>query len=962
MGATIKKRLASVIGSDVTLNGDVVFAGDVKVEGRIHGNLQCGSLLLVKGGAIIGNVFAERVVICGRVAGSIDSPDIALKNGAIVEGAIHYQHLTVQGGAVLRGRSCPEEAPAEVPAKASQETKPVLAPLRIAGAGRAVLSVIRSIRLPSIPKPTFINPRRVLALRRVSIPAASFVRSISLPSIPRLNFVKPRRVSAPRSISTPAVSFVRSISVPSVPRPNFTKLRRALLLAYMSNTASNRFSITGMVARGFAETLRRIAVGLNSKPQTGPIVPPTYLSRPKKPKRFRRYRLQVFSPLANLTTVAALALFCVVRVYDPEPARTYPLSETLKVPSDRELVLLDARGKLFARRGGCVDAPVVYDEIPKHFVNALLAVEDRRFFIHFGIDPVGIARAAKSNYAAGKIVQGGSTITQQLAKISYLTPAKSFERKVKEAIAVLRLEGALEKKEILERYLSRAYFGEGCFGLRAAARHYFKRSVAKLTISQSATLVALLKSPSQLIQDKEALRRRENHVLDAMVDYGRLSADKRAKLKFANVRNSETRTFGAFYADWIADTTKVADDARYAPIPISTSFDARLQRAADAVVNGTLHRSGHRLNAGQAALVAMRPDGRVLAMVGGMNYRQSQFNRASQALRQPGSSFKAFVYLAALRAGGQPDMLVVDEPITIGDWSPRNYDGRFRGVMPLRRAFSSSINTVSVRLTQAVGPKQVATAARDLGITTTISDEDPSIALGTSEVTLLDLTSAYAAFAANAYPIKPWGIVSMGKGKAKRRDYSGKPPSGAGHWRLMEGEQMRQFLEATVQAGTGRAAQLSIPSYGKTGTSQNYRDAWFVGFAGNLVVGVWVGNDDNTPMNRVTGGNLPAQIWKAFMTDALRIDRRSRKEPSRIAAFKALPSSRRSNNVQSAALSSVLLNRGYYYADGYGSGARFGNAMLFGRPPVVRNPTPVVRRTRRRHRSRGSWNPFSTDN
>ena len=721
----------------------------------------------------------------------------------------------------------------------------------------------------------------------------------------------------------PAVSFVRSIRLPKIPRP-LIRRRRASVPAKSSYAPGKRLSIAGGAIQGFARALQGFAVSLGSKPNAGPVVPPTYLYRPKKPKRFRRYRLQVFSPLANLSAVAALALFCVVRAYDPEPARTYPLSETLKVPSDRELVLFDARGKLFARRGGCVDAPVVYDEIPRHFIDALLAVEDRRFFIHFGIDPVGIARAAKTNYTAGKIVQGGSTITQQLAKISYLTPAKSFERKVKEAIAVLRLEAALGKKEILERYLSRAYFGEGCFGLRAAARHYFKRSVAKLTIPQSALLVALLKSPSQLIQDRDALRRRENRVLDAMVDYGRLDADRRAKLKLAKMRNVGINTFGAFYADWIADTTKIENDGGYTPIPIRTSFDPRLQRIADVMVNGALDRSGHRLHAGQAALVAMRPDGRVLAMVGGTDYRQSQFNRASQALRQPGSSFKAFVYLAAVRAGGQPDMLVVDEPITIGDWSPKNYDGKFRGVVPLRRAFSSSINTVSVRLTQAVGPKQVATAARDLGIRTPISDEDPSIALGTSEVTLLDLTSAYAAFAANAYPIKPWGIVSMGKGKTKRRAYSGRPPSGAGLWRLMEGEPMRQFLEATVQAGTGRAAQLSIPSFGKTGTSQNYRDAWFVGFAGNLVVGVWVGNDDNTPMNRVTGGNLPAQIWKAFVSDALRVDRNSRRAPSRIAAFKALPSSRRSNHIQAASLSSVLMNRGYHYAGGYGSGRASG--------------------------------------
>ena len=727
------------------------------------------------------------------------------------------------------------------------------------------------------------------------------------------------------------------------------------------------------------ETLHRTILRFKSATSPHPDAPPGLHreAKPLKPKGFRRYRFHVLSPLTNLTIIAALALFVALRAYEPDPAGTYPLAKTLEVPSDRELILLDAKGKQFARRGGCVDASVSLDELPEHFVDALLATEDRRFFVHFGIDPIGIIRAARSNYAAGKIVQGGSTLTQQLAKISYLSSEKSFERKMKEAIAVLRLEAALSKREILERYLSRAYFGEGCFGLRAAARHYFKREVSQLTVPQSAMLVALLRSPSQLAQDREALRTREARVLDAMVDYGRLDADERAQLQPAKTRNTKRHTFGAFYADWIADTVDVGQGGGLPPLPIRTSFDPRLQRVADAVLGQRLDKFGRRLRAGQAALVAMRPDGRVLAMVGGRKYEDSQFNRASQALRQPGSSFKAFVYLAAARAGGRPEMLVADAPVTIGDWSPRNYDGRYRGVIPLRRAFSASVNTVSVRLTQAVGPRQVARAARDLGITTPISDEHPSIALGTSEVTLLDLTSAYAAFAAKAYPIKPWGVVEM-----EHKSDAGLPPSGAGRWKLMESATMRQFLQATVQAGTGRAARVSIPSYGKTGTSQNYRDAWFVGFAGNLVVGVWVGNDDNTPMRRVTGGNLPAQIWKAFVSEALRIDRKSRKAPTRIAAFEAKPSSRRSGGYQSATLMSMLLSQDYMYASGYGSGAYFGNAMLFGRPYDGRYPgyqqgypgyrqggyhgyrqgRPGMRKARRQHRSGGSWDPFSSQN
>jgi membrane peptidoglycan carboxypeptidase len=277
--------------------------------------------------------------------------------------------------------------------------------------------------------------------------------------------------------------------------------------------------------------------------------------------------------------------------------------------------------------------------------------------------------------------------------------------------------------------------------------------------------------------------------------------------------------------------------------------------------------------------------------------------------------------------------------------------------MPLQRAFSSSINTIAVRLTQAVGPDKVATAARDLGISTPITPDDPSIALGTSEVTLLGLTSAYAAFAANAYPVKPWGVVSLGKS----RKNAGRPPSGAGQWKLMEGESMRQFLEATVQVGTARAARLPrIRAYGKTGTSQNYRDAWFIGFAGNLVVGVWIGNDDNSPMNRVTGGSLPARIWKNFMVKATRVDRKFKARLPRIAAFRAKTPRRVDNKVMTAALQSILVKPGQQYAWKSGRGNQFGNAMLLGSLP--RQGNRGFQPVKRRFRQREAWDPFSAGN
>ncbi len=684
------------------------------------------------------------------------------------------------------------------------------------------------------------------------------------------------------------------------------------------------------------------------------MFPPELLA---KPARLRPRRNHITSAVLSALALSSAALFSVSTSTYAPPPESFPLNKTLEAPTERELVLLNANGKVFARRGGCFDTPVTRKEIPKHFIDALLATEDRHFYTHFGIDPTGVARAALSNYKAGKIVQGGSTITQQLAKISYLTSEKSYDRKIKEALAVLRLELSLTKDQILERYISRAYFGEGCFGVRAAARHYFGRQVGELTLAQSSTLVALLKSPTELSRDREALQQREKLVLRSMADDGRLNATTLAETKPSRPRAQKADAFGAYYADWIADSVQLPNDGSMTALPIRTSLEPKLQRSAEQALGNILRRSGPGRKASQAALVAMRPDGRVVAMVGGVNYKNSQFNRATQALRQPGSSFKAFVYLAAMRAGGHPNMLASDEPITIGEWSPENYNRTYRGIMPLQQAFSSSINTVAVRLGEAVGQDEVVKAARDLGISTPLTP-DPSIALGTSEVTLLELTSAYAAFAANAYPVKPWGAVSFGKSGSS----AGAPPRGAGQWRLMAGDSMRQFLGATVNYGTGRGARLSIPTYGKTGTSQNYRDAWFIGFAGNLVVGVWVGNDDNSPMRRVTGGNLPARIWRDFMLQAQRKDRKFRSRPQRIAAFKAKRPPSYKRMADSSRLASLLMASQSRYAFNMDGGTFFGRPMLIGQPAGnLQFLAPGYARQVRRSRTREAWDPFKND-
>ena len=690
------------------------------------------------------------------------------------------------------------------------------------------------------------------------------------------------------------------------------------------------------------------------------MLPPELLV-PRKPERRRRLRLE--SATLNLLSMAltlavplsAGALFAGMHLF-PSPSESYPLHKTQEVPTKRELILLTSTGRPFARRGGCFDAPVTLQDVPTHFVDALLAMEDRRFYSHFGIDPRGVLRAALFNYKAKRIVQGGSTITQQLAKISYLSSAKSYGRKLEEAVIALRLELSLSKDQILERYLSAAYFGKGCYGLRAAARHYFDRPVGKLTVAQSAHLVALLKSPTDLAGNLVALRERERLVLKAMVEDGRLSAEELDRIEPAERRPEKERPSGAYYADWIAETVKLPKDGDMTPLPVRTSFDPRLQRMAERAVADVMRRSSRGRRASQAALVAMRPDGRVVALVGGVDHKNSQFNRATQALRQPGSSFKSFVYLAALRAGATPDMLASDEPITIGEWSPENYSHRYRGIVTLQQAFSSSINTVAVRLSEAVGRADVVNAARELGIETPLRP-GPSIALGTSEVTLLQLTSAYAAFAADAYPVKPWGIVGLGAG-AKG---VGRPPKGAGKWRLTAGASMRHFLSATVQHGTGRAARLPIPSYGKTGTSQNYRDAWFIGFAGNLVVGVWVGNDDNSPMRRVTGGNLPTLIWRGFMNEARRKDPGFKPRLQRVAAFRRARANHYSVAGYSGFLGSSLMGTEPRVAGWYADGDPRGR-WLFGRQFYeVRDRRYRYRERPRHRRSKRSWSDFGQD-
>lgn len=541
-------------------------------------------------------------------------------------------------------------------------------------------------------------------------------------------------------------------------------------------------------------------------------------------------------------------------------AITAPLSRSLQPIAPPSITLVAGGGTPIARKGALVAQPVKLSELPKHVPNAFIAIEDRRYYSHWGVDPIGIARAAWHNLLAGGVREGGSTITQQLAKGVFLSNDRSFGRKGREALIAFWLEAWLTKQEILERYLSNVYFGDNVYGIRAAARHYFSREPEDLTIGQAALLAGLVKAPSRLAptHNLSGARARGRVVLQAMADAGFIT-QKQARSQppvRLKVRHEAEMPTGTYFADWVMPAARDQAGAVYERQDIQTTLDNRLQKLAEAAV-----RRGA-IQGAQMALVAMRPDGRVVAMVGGRDYGDSPFNRVTQARRQPGSTFKLFVYLAAIRAGMTPDSTVLDKPVTIDGWSPTNSDGRYLGEIPLRRAFARSSNVAAVRLADKVGRKAVIQAARDLGITSPLADT-PSLALGTSGVTLLELTSAYAAVAGNNLPVRAYGLPKEQQGWIATLWNRPKRLSGR------ERDMLLDLLSATVERGTGRNAQLAVDAFGKTGTTQDARDALFIGFAGDLVVGVWVGRDDNQPMPGLAGGGVPARVWRDFMSQAI---------------------------------------------------------------------------------------------
>jgi penicillin-binding protein 1A len=537
----------------------------------------------------------------------------------------------------------------------------------------------------------------------------------------------------------------------------------------------------------------------------------------------------------------------------------------------RDITVLDMRGHLIARRGLTHGEMVAVNDLPAYVPNAFIAIEDRRFRDHFGIDPIGMGRAAVQNMMAGHVVQGGSTITQQLAKNLFLDPNRTFDRKVQEVLLALYLESRYSKDQILTLYLNRVYFGAGVYGIEAAAERFFGKSANELTLTEAAMLAGSVKAPARYnpLADADASVSRGHVVLQAMQDSGFIDAQTLAQAEATRpriVRGSATPDSG-YFVDWVISRIGGYVGDVDEPIIVDTTFDLDTQAEAEHAVTFGLAQEGSKYRASEAALVAMTPDGAVRAMVGGDSYSRSPYNRATDAERQPGSAFKPFVYLTAFEHGHTLSDTMNDEPVDIHGWKPADFENEYEGEITLSEAFAKSSNSVAAQLTEEVGPRAVAATAHRLGISSPLAAL-PSIALGTSDVTPLELTASYAPFANGGTGVAPHGIVAIrtlsGKILYKHKDddpHAVMSPQNA--------DAVTQLMVGTVTDGTGRSARLDErPSAGKTGTTQDFRDAWFVGFTADLVCGVWIGNDDNAPMAHATGGTLPAHIFKSFMEDA----------------------------------------------------------------------------------------------
>src|SRR5690349_7004531 len=544
--------------------------------------------------------------------------------------------------------------------------------------------------------------------------------------------------------------------------------------------------------------------------------------------------------------------------------------EIPKRPPTIEITGLD--GSMLAQRGEMAGANVSLKELPPYLPKAFIAIEDRRFYSHHGVDPWGILRAAVTNVLHRGVSQGGSTLTQQLAKNLFLTQERTMARKLQEAELALWLERKYSKAEILELYLNRVYFGSGAYGVEAASQRYFGKPAKSVTLPEAAMLAGLVKSPSRLAPNRnpEGAEKRAQTVLAAMAE-AKFITEAQAQASIGHPAIS-VKPAGAgtvnYVADWIGEVLDDLVGQIDQSIRVETTIDPKLQAVAEAAVIYELAAKSVKFNVSQGALVAMSPNGAVRAMVGGRNYGESQFNRAVTAKRQPGSAFKPFVYLTAIEAGLTPDTMRQDAPLDIKGWKPENYTHEYFGAVTLTQALAMSLNTVAVRLGLEVGPANVVRTAHRLGISSKL-EPNASIALGTSEVSVLELVGAYAPFANGGLSVTPH-VVTRIKTLEGKVLYMRQPEEANQVIEPRNVAMMNVMMQETLISGTAKKAE--IPGWqaaGKTGTSQDFRDAWFIGYTANLVTGVWLGNDDNSPTKKATGGGLPVEVWSRFMRTAL---------------------------------------------------------------------------------------------
>src|SRR5271156_1283154 len=544
--------------------------------------------------------------------------------------------------------------------------------------------------------------------------------------------------------------------------------------------------------------------------------------------------------------------------------------EIPKRPPTIQIVGLD--GSVLATRGEMAGSNVSLKDLPPYLPKAFIAIEDRRFYSHFGIDPLGILRAAVTNVLHRGVSQGGSTLTQQLAKNLFLTQERTLQRKLQEAELALWLERKHSKAEILELYLNRVYFGSGAYGVEAAAQRYFGKSAKNVTVAEAAMLAGLVKSPSRLAPNRnpEGAEKRAQTVLAAMAE-AKFITEAQAQASIGHPAVS-VKPVGAgtvnYVADWIGEVLDDLVGQVEQSIVVETTIDPKLQSVAEAAIIDELAAKSVKFNVSQGALVAMSPDGAVRAMVGGRNYAESQYNRAVSAKPQPGSAFKPFVYLTAIEAGLTPETIRQDAPLDVKGWKPENYSHEYFGPVTLTQALAMSLNTVAVRLGLEVGPKNVVRTAHRLGISSKL-DANAPIALGTSEVSLTELVGAYTPFANGGLAVSPHVVTRIRTVEGKVL-YERQPEQLGQVIEPRNVAAMNTMMQETLLSGTAHKAELpGWMAAGKTGTSQDFRDAWFIGYTANLVTGIWLGNDDNSPTKKATGGGLPVEIWTRFMRSAL---------------------------------------------------------------------------------------------